>query len=334
MSKDIVLVSSGYDMTIRFWSDFNNNSQCKYQIEWKDNAINALEMTPNKDYVAFASGNSVKFIDLHTLNPSPVVSIDSHEGLVNSILIPQNFDNCFISSGEDSSVRINDIRAGKGVMAFYHNNFVNSVEIANGNKDIIAADENGCIRIWDKVKSEMRHEYKSNLNEEGLAFRSIALAEKDGFLVGAKTNGNCVVFNYNSKESPNNMLSVLNTFAAHNSYITKCVLNPENELLATCSADNSIKVWKRKGVSEEYSNERKSKNNNLSKEFEEKTKLIGHKKWVWDCDFSLDSKYILSCSSDRTIRIWDLDASKTISTLTSTKGVNNIALADDDNGND
>ena len=67
MSRDIVLVSSGYDMNIRFWADFNEN-QCKYQVEYKDGAINALEMTPNKDYVAFATGNSIKVLEPENLN--------------------------------------------------------------------------------------------------------------------------------------------------------------------------------------------------------------------------------------------------------------------------
>ena len=35
MSKEIVIVSSGYDMCIRFWADFRE-SQCRYQIEYKD----------------------------------------------------------------------------------------------------------------------------------------------------------------------------------------------------------------------------------------------------------------------------------------------------------
>ena len=71
MTRDIILVSSGYDMYIRFWSDFND-SKCKHSIEYKDAAINALEITPNKEYVAFATQNSVKFIDLVSLNSTPV----------------------------------------------------------------------------------------------------------------------------------------------------------------------------------------------------------------------------------------------------------------------
>jgi hypothetical protein len=35
MTRDIILVSAGYDMTIRFWSDFNE-SKCKHSIEYKD----------------------------------------------------------------------------------------------------------------------------------------------------------------------------------------------------------------------------------------------------------------------------------------------------------
>ena len=135
-------------------------------------------MTPSKEHVAFASGNSLKFIDLHKLSPNPVLSIDSHEGLVSIILFPQKLKDCLISSGEDCSVRINDITVGKGVKSFYHTNYVNSVAIGNNNKEIIAADENGTIKIWDIDKGEMRTEYNSDIKEEGLAFRSISFCKK------------------------------------------------------------------------------------------------------------------------------------------------------------
>jgi WD40 repeat protein len=96
-------------------------------------AINALEITPNKQYVAFGSQNSIKFLDLVKLNNTPVYSIDSHEGIVSNILFPIEFENCFISAGEDSSVKINDIRTCKAVKEFYHNNYVNSIAVANNN---------------------------------------------------------------------------------------------------------------------------------------------------------------------------------------------------------
>ena len=142
MGRDIILVSSGYDYHIRFWSDFKD-SKSKHAIEYNNASINALEITPNKQYVAFATQNSVKFIDLIQLNSNPVkliykqvYSIDSHEGLVTSILFPSDFENCFISAGEDSSVKINDIRSTKSIKEFFHSNYVNSVAIANNNVNI------------------------------------------------------------------------------------------------------------------------------------------------------------------------------------------------------
>ena len=323
MSYDIVLVSSGYDMTIRFWSDFTSGTQCKYSIEHKDNAINALEMTPAKDKVAFASGNSIKFLDLHKLSQIPVLSIDSHEGLLSTILFPQMLKDIVITGGEDCSVRVSDIRVGKVVKSFFHTNYVNSVAIGNNNKDIIAADENGTIKIWDMDKGEVRTEYNSDIEEEGLAFRSISLAEKEGFLVGAKSNGKVCIFDYNNNNEGQN-LSKPKVFEAHKNYITKCLLSPENNMLATCSADSEIRLWERKNLVDEDGNIQ----NDGMVDFELKSRFIGHKKWVWDCDFTLDSNYLLSCSSDKTITIWSIATGKIYSTFNNPKGVNNIALSD------
>ena len=324
MSYDIVLVSSGYDMTIRFWSDFTSGTQCKYSIEHKDNAINALEMTPAKDKVAFASGNSIKFLDLHKLSQIPVLSIDSHEGLLSTILFPQMLKDIVITGGEDCSVRVSDIRVGKVVKSFFHTNYVNSVAIGNNNKDIIAADENGTIKIWDMDKGEVRTEYNSDIEEEGLAFRSISLAENEGFLVGAKSNGKVCIFDYNNNNNEGQNLSKPKVFEAHKNYITKCLLSPENNMLATCSADSEIRLWERKNLVDEDGNIQ----NDGMVDFELKSRFIGHKKWVWDCDFTLDSNYLLSCSSDKTIKIWSIATGKIYSTFNNPKGVNNIALSD------
>jgi len=57
--------------------------------------------------------------------------------------------------------------------------------------------------------------------------------------------------------------------------------------LATSSADTKIKIWN-------------------TRTWEEIKTLIGHEKWVWDIRFSIDSKYLLSGSSDGTSILWEL----------------------------
>lgn len=34
--------------------------------------------------------------------------------------------------------------------------------------------------------------------------------------------------------------------------------------------------------------------------------LASHQRWVWDADFSADSLYLVSASSDQSAKLWDL----------------------------
>ncbi len=136
-----------------------------------------------------------------------------------------DFENCFISAGEDCSARINDIRTGKAVKEFYHSNFINSLAVANNNKDLICADENGTIKIWDINKGESRSEYNSNMEEDGYGIRSISVSDSGGFLIAAKSSGQCCIFDYGYDRD----LKLLSSFEAHKTYITKCILSPEDK---------------------------------------------------------------------------------------------------------
>jgi G protein beta subunit-like protein len=93
---------------------------------------------------------------------------------------------------------------------------------------LIAADENGNIKIWDINKGQTRTEYNSYVDdEEGYGIRSISVSDTEKFLVAAKSNGTCLIFDY----SPDKDLKLVTSFEAHKTYITKCLLNPEQKYL-------------------------------------------------------------------------------------------------------
>ena len=68
-------------------SSFNNN-KCKhvFEIGKNEGPVNALEMVPNNNEIAFAVNNNVKFLDLETISQSQTSTISSHIGIVNNIL--------------------------------------------------------------------------------------------------------------------------------------------------------------------------------------------------------------------------------------------------------
>jgi G protein beta subunit-like protein len=83
-----------------------------------------------------------------------------------------------------------------------------------------------------------------------------------------------------------------NAFSAQ---ITSIVTVSYFRLLATCSADHTVKIW-----------------DTSSQRFTLQKTLEGHTRWVWDCSFSADSAYLVTGSSDNSARLWDLSSGETI----------------------
>ena len=84
-----------------------------------------------------------------------------------------------------------------------------------------------------------------------------------------------------------------------------------SDLLATCSADQSVKIW------------------DIQNNFAPDKTLNGHQRWVWDAVYSEDSAYLVTASSDQTARLWDVASGETIRHYTGHhKAVISVALHD------
>ena len=65
-------------------------------------------------------------------------------------------------------------------------------------------------------------------------------------------------------------------------------------------------------------------------QFKFKSELSGHQMWIWDCHFSIDSEYLVTCSSDKSIKLWSVSEEKQVSNLVCVRGVNKIILCDEE----
>ncbi len=81
---------------------------------------------------------------------------------------------------------------------------------------------------------------------------------------------------------------------AHSAYALKCHFSPDSTLLATTSADESVRLWNA-GALTPY-----------------RTLTEANMKWVWDRAFTADGKGLFSASSDFVLRLWNVATGKAV----------------------
>merc|ERR1719193_961921 len=159
--------------------------------------------------------------------------------------------------------------------------------------DLIIGDQDGYIRIWDLTKDQARV-----LPERLAPIRSLTIASDATSLVAATHLGMCYL--YKPKKGDDNdtgaQWELMLKWAAHDKYVLKALLSSDCKLLATCSADKNIKIWKIDDI-------------NPGKPYKV---LKGHQRWVWDIAFSADGAYLVSASSDKTAKLWALETEKAV----------------------
>ena len=84
----VILVSAGYDHTIRFWEALTG--VCSRTIQHSDSQVNRLEITNDKKLLATAGHQNVRLYDIRTTNPNPVASFEGHRGNVTSVSFQQD----------------------------------------------------------------------------------------------------------------------------------------------------------------------------------------------------------------------------------------------------
>ncbi|RUS24852.1 WD repeat-containing protein wat1 [Jimgerdemannia flammicorona] len=287
-SHSVILVTAGYDHTIRFWEALSGI--CSRTIQHPDSQVNRLCISPDKRYLAAAGNHHVRLYDINSTNPNPITSFGDHTGNVTAVGFHSD-GRWMVTGSEDGQLKIWDTRGPAISRNFDHSAPINDVAIHPNQGELISCDQNGSIKVWDLSANECTHEW---VPEEDVPIRSVTVASDGSMLVAANNKGNCFVWKM-SNTSDFTDLKPITRFAAHSKYITRCLLSPDTKHLATCSADTTVKIW-----------------STSSFQFELEKTLVGHQRWVWDCAFSADSAYLVTASSDHVARLWELAQGETI----------------------
>ncbi|KAL8280696.1 hypothetical protein RQP46_007019 [Phenoliferia psychrophenolica] len=305
----VILVTGGYDNTIRFWEAWSG--VCSRTLNHQEHQVNRLAISPDKRFLAAAGNGTVKLYDIATsasgsggANVGPLVTLTGHTANVTSLAWHAEAK-WLVSGSEDGTVKIWDVRTASPQRNYAHFAPVNDIALHSNQGELISCDQSGAIKIWDLGGDCCSHEL---LPEEDVPMRSVSVASDGSALVAGSHNGTVYVWTIQPGVSFTD-LQPKTRFPAHSRYLIKVLMSPDTKNLATCSADTTIKIW---STPTSTNAPRVSLNGEGDGAYKLEKVLQGHQRWVWDMAYSADSAYLVSASSDHTARLWELASGTTV----------------------
>ncbi|KAJ1460973.1 WD40-repeat-containing domain protein [Pelagophyceae sp. CCMP2097] len=299
----VVLATAGYDHKIRFWEA--SSRLCTRTIRYPDSQVNCLAISDDKLYIAAGGNPHLRVYDvINSSNNQPVASF-AHSSNVTAVGFQH--DRSWIFSGsEDGTVKVWDVRAPRFQRSYECRGLrdepcaVNSVALHPNQGELISGDQSGHVRIWDLTADKCSQTLRPGADDKKLRrhvpVRSVAIASDASYLVAGTNNADVYAWKPNgSKEYElDHVIEAAHDNPNGESYILKCAISPDAQLLVTTSSDKTAKVWA------------------IRRDWQLEKTLAQHQRWVWDACFSADSAYLVTASSDHSARLWDLQSGAAI----------------------
>jgi target of rapamycin complex subunit LST8 len=300
---ETILATGGYDEKVVLW---NAKSEIATRIiPLKDVHVNCLSVTQDRQYLAVAAHKSLKLFDLNSNSTTPIHTYEGHTGNITSLGFSKK-SNWIYTGSEDGCIRIWDFNTQKSQRCYERSSGVNTVALHPNQSELVSGYENGLLCLWDLASNS----YRAGIKQDD-TIRSVQIAGDASFGVSANNSGVVSLWNLTGEG-----FNFQGRVQAHNTYITKCVLSTEAKLLATCSADKTVKIW--------------TVNPGASDVLLLDKALIGHKMWVWDAAFTVERSFIATCSTDGTAKLWEVSTGRITKNYVGvhTKGVVSLVLND------
>jgi len=282
----VILATASYDHYIRFWRA--TSGICYRTVQHTDSQVNSLSIAPDKQLIAAAGYGHIRMYELNSNNTAPVINYDGISKNVTAVGFHED-GKWMYTGGEDSSARIWDLRSRnlQCQRIFQVNAPVNTVCLHPNQGELFVGDQSGAIHIWD-LKTDHNEQL---IPDPDAAIQSISIDPEGSYMAAINNKGACYIWSLTGgRDDIATQLHPKKMISAHRKYGLKCLFSPDSTLLATTSADHTVKIWRKSDFS-------------LMTELKEAAQ-----RWVWDCAFSSDSLYIITASSDNMARLWTVES--------------------------
>lgn len=300
-SDTVLLATGGYDKTIHFWEA--HTGVCTRTCQHADSQVNALTFRPDRTVLAAAGYRHVRLYDVKSAEMTSVEALEKNVTAVGF----QAESRWMFTGGDDSLAQIWDMKASGAQCQrmFQAERPLNSVVLHPNQVELFMADLSGTIYQWD-LRSD--NHSKIDVNSD-CSINHLDIDSAGKRLAAIDSKGFCYI--YSLAESPDHhsqhhlhhqqqlsTIQLLHSEKVHKRLGLKCKFSPNGSLLCTTWAGSSVCIW---NVPDLTLHRRLDPDPDSSSG-----------RWVWDCAFSSDAKYLLTASSDESARLWCVDTAEVI----------------------
>ncbi|MBD2178462.1 NACHT domain-containing protein [Pseudanabaena sp. FACHB-1998] len=292
------LASAGEDNTIKLWN--LETGSCVQTLQGHQYWVKAIAFNPDGKTLASGSFDStVKIWDWQT--GECLKTLLGHNAVVTCLAFSPQGDR-LVTGSYDQSVRIWDVATGKCLDTLHkHTNRVWSVAFHPQGNLVVSGGDDHAIKVWEVQGGKCIKTLQGNSN----AIYAIAYSnqyDQQNLLASGHEDQTIKLWNVNIN-APLTFEPALQPFQilrGHSDRILSVVFSPNGQILASGSADRTIKLW--------------NPHSHLHTGKPIRT-LQGHRSWVWEIAISPDSKFLASGSYDHTVKVWDLESGECLQTL-------------------
>eukprot|EP00047_Mylnosiga_fluctuans_P008871 m.9144 g.9144 ORF g.9144 m.9144 type:complete len:311 (+) comp2369_c0_seq1:23-955(+) len=306
-----LLVTGGYDNTLRLWRA--DNGSCQRSLQHADSQVNCLDISPDRQIIAAGGHTQIRFYEPKSASVAPYSTYEGHTNNITALGFCKTGAWMF-SGSEDQTVKIWDVRyvimctvkpsaSSESQAELPHQFPVTCAALHPNQEELFSGDQNGSVTRWD-LRQNCCTEIL--IPVPGVSIRSICVSPDAQFMAAINNDGNCYVWRLVGSD-----ITPLQVVPAHpQAFGLRCKFSPNGSKLITTSSDKTARIF------------------DVANDFRQVATLGGHGSWVWDCAFSGDSNYVVTVSSDKVGRLWDTQGRLALELKGHQRAITAVALHD------
>jgi WD40 repeat protein len=288
------VLSWSTDGTLRVWDV--KNGDLKVVLSGHTAEITGCVPMPDERAVSASRDCTLRLWDTRT--GSLVRTMWGHEGEILGVLALD--EQRVVSWSADRTLRVWDLTAGREVMVLRgHEGAVTACAKTARQRYLVSGSDDTTVRIWDLSSGALIRTERGHIG----AVTCVA-APEGHFVYSGSLDRTLRVWSL-EREQHTQVLE------GHTMGILSCAVSPNNLILATCSYDHTIQLWRLPGGKARWDEEAFLGDSRVHP----LAILTGHEGAVLSCAFFSEGDRLVSCSADRTVRIRDVQTGEAVAVL-------------------